>query len=75
MSTDSLVHEANQLSVAERLRLVEEIWDSIDDDPASLPLSAEQRNELDSRLEDFQANPSVGDSWDEVRRRIERGKN
>ena len=72
MSTDSLLQAAHQLSVAERLHLVEEIWDSIGADPASLPLTAEQRDELDQRLADYEANPTAGSTWEEVRARIER---
>lgn len=71
MSAELLLQEAHRLSVADRLRLVEEIWDSIGDDPASLPISHEQREELDSRLADYEANPSAGSPWNDVRARIE----
>ena len=73
MTTDTLISEAYRLSVAERLRLVEEIWDSIDDNPAALPITAEQRNELDRRLAEYEANPGAGATWDEARHRIQRG--
>jgi putative addiction module component (TIGR02574 family) len=43
-----------QLSVAERLVLVEELWDSI---AASTPISEAQRAELDRRLADHESNP------------------
>lgn len=72
MSADTLLQEAHRLSVAERLRLVEEIWDTIGDDPAALPLTAAQRAELDSRLADYEAHPAAGSTWEEVRGRIER---
>lgn len=73
MTTDSLLNEAHRLSVAERLRLVEEIWDSIDENPAALLVTAEQRDELDRRLADYEANPDAAVSWDEARRRIGHG--
>lgn len=53
----------DRLSVAERLVLVEELWDSI---AASTPISDAQRTELDRRLADHKANPDDVVSWEEV---------
>ena len=44
--------EILELSVAERIQLVEDIWDSIAADPERLPLPAEQAAGLDRRLDD-----------------------
>jgi len=52
-----------RLSVAERLILVEELWDSI---AASTPITDAQRAELDRRLADHEANPEDVVSWEEV---------
>lgn len=41
------------LTLEERLKLVEDIWDSIAADHESLPLTVEQRQELDRRLEAY----------------------
>lgn len=61
-----------RLTIAERLQLVEDIWDSIaeDADEATLPLTAAERAELDRRLAELDANPSGGMSWDTVRARL-----
>lgn len=61
-----------RLSIAERLQLVEDIWDSIaaDADAESLPVSEEDKAMLDERLADLEANPRSGASWAEVRARI-----
>jgi putative addiction module component (TIGR02574 family) len=61
-----------RLSIAERLQLVEDIWDSIaaDADLTSLPLSNEDQAVLDERLADIEANPKAGAPWPEVRARI-----
>ena len=61
-----------KLSIAERLQLVEDIWDSIaqDADAESLPLTEEQKAILDKRLAEFEANPGAGASWPEVRDRL-----
>ena len=40
----------DRLSIPERLQLVEEIWDSIAPSLEQLPLTQEQRDELDRRL-------------------------
>ena len=39
------------LSIGQKLRLVEDIWDSIAADQVALPLTEEQRVELDRRLD------------------------
>jgi putative addiction module component (TIGR02574 family) len=62
------------LSVAERIRLAHEIWDSIAAVPDSVPLSKADREELDRRLADYHANPSAGSPWSEVRERLLRRK-
>ena len=63
--TNALRKELFQLSTAERLELVEELWDSIAAERESepFPLTAAQRQELDEHPE--RARP-----WDEVRTRL-----
>lgn len=55
-----------RLSVAERLQLVEELWDSIAEDSDDLPLADEDLDELDRRWADYLENPHLARSWDEV---------
>ena len=55
------------MSIPDRLRLVEEIWNSIAEDTETLPLTAEQRAELDRRWAEHEADPSTAVSWEEVR--------
>lgn len=69
MATNPLP-EILKLSVAERIQLVEDIWDSIAAEPEALSLSEEQRRELDRRLADQEANPGVGRPWAEVKARL-----
>jgi len=61
------IKELLKLSVAERIQLVEDIWDSISASPEMLPVTAAQKKELDSRLADYRANPTTGRSWEEIR--------
>jgi putative addiction module component (TIGR02574 family) len=62
----------SRLSVPERIRLVEEIWDSIAHDADALPITDAQREELDQRLNEYTANPSATEPWAHVREELER---
>jgi len=67
-----LVAEILALPVAERMRLVEAIWDSISAVPDALPLTQWQKDELDRRLAEFEADPDSGATLEEVFARIHR---
>ena len=60
----------DRLSVEERLALVEELWDSIAEDSAAVPLTDAQRAELDRRLADHEAHPDDVISWDAIKASI-----
>ena len=59
-----------RLGIEERLTLVEEIWDSITADSTAVPLTQAQRDELDRRIADHEANPDDVVSWEEVKTSI-----
>ena len=67
------VAEILALPVQERVRLVAAIWDSISSVPEALPLTQWQREELDRRLAEFEADPEAGSTLEEVFARIRRG--
>jgi putative addiction module component (TIGR02574 family) len=56
----------------ERLKLIEDVWETLAGDPESLPLSDDDEQIIDDRLAAWRSDPHVGSSWDDVRRRIER---
>ena len=62
--------EIIELTVAERIQLVEDIWDSIAECPESLTLTDAQREELDRRLEAHERDPHAGSPWSVVREEI-----
>ncbi len=62
--------EILKLNPAERLQLVEDIWDSLIDLPDSIPVTPAQRAELDRRLAKYRNDPHGAIPWDEVKRRI-----
>jgi putative addiction module component (TIGR02574 family) len=74
VSVQELEAEARKLPAAERARLAEALWDSIADeantDPEVLPLSDNQRAELDRRLADYRAHPETSVSWEEVKAHV-----
>lgn len=59
----------SKLSVAERIQLVEDLWDSIPES-AGIPLTDAQQAELDRRLEDVEQHPDAGEPWEVVRARL-----
>jgi putative addiction module component (TIGR02574 family) len=60
----------DQLSVAQRILLVEEIWDSIVEEGEEIPLTDAQKQDLQRRLANYEANPKAGSSWEEVKARL-----
>ena len=56
-----------QLSVAERIQLAEDIWDSLVEIPRPVVLTEAQREELDRRLDDYHQHPYDGISWDSLK--------
>jgi putative addiction module component (TIGR02574 family) len=56
------------LSVAERIQLAEDIWDSIAaESPDSVALTPDQLQAVQVRLEEHAQDPASAVSWDEVR--------
>lgn len=64
--------DISKLTVAERIQLAQDLWDSVASETTDLPLTEGQRTELDRRLADFARNPALGEPWDTVRERIQR---
>ncbi|MBI3697658.1 MAG: addiction module protein [Acidobacteria bacterium] len=58
------------LSSEERLRLLEELWESLSATPEAIPLTTAQREELDRRLEELDREGPNGIPWEEVLHRI-----
>lgn len=61
------VLDFSHLTVAERIQLVEDIWDSIAEAPETLELTPAQRAELDRRLEEHRQSPGSAIPWEQVR--------
>jgi putative addiction module component (TIGR02574 family) len=59
-----------ELSIDERIRLVEDIWDSIAEDEEALEVPESHRAELNARLQAFEINDDPGQDAREVIDRI-----
>jgi putative addiction module component (TIGR02574 family) len=62
--------EIAALRPEERLELIGQLWDSLAATPEAIPLTADQRQELDARLDAIEREGPNGIPWDEVLRRI-----
>ena len=70
MSSQTLLKQARDLPSAQRILLVEKIWDSVAEEQPDLPLSRQQKQQLRERLAKSVADPNRGESWEVVRHRI-----
>jgi putative addiction module component (TIGR02574 family) len=61
----NLQNEISSLSAAEKFDLLDAVWESLENDP--LPLSKEQRAELDYRVTRYRENPADVTPWEQVR--------
>ena len=65
---NALLAEINNLSITERILLVEDIWDHLtDSDDFTFELSDAQRAELDQRIATYQDKPDAGRYWNDVK--------
>lgn len=61
-----------ELPIKDRIRLVEDIWDSIAAVPEAVELTDEQMAEIERRLENYRRNPHDVVPWEEVKERLMR---
>lgn len=73
MVSQSTRDELLRLSAADRIRVAQDLWDSVVDSTAQAPISEQERELLDQRLAAYQANPQQGDDWQTVRDRVRKG--
>lgn len=59
-----------EMSVAERIQLAEDLWDSITENPEAVAFTQIQQQELDQRLENYHQNPTIGSTWEDIKQRL-----
>ena len=69
MKNISVIDTLN-LSIPERIQLVEDIWDSIAAEAESIELTEQDKRILDGRIEAYHSNPDIGSPWGDVYKRI-----
>lgn len=64
----------HELPLDERIRLVEDLWDSIAAEQSALPLTEEQKQELDRRLDAYESDGNsgrpAGEAIADIRKRL-----
>jgi putative addiction module component (TIGR02574 family) len=58
----------------DRLRLIEEVWESLEATPEGAALTESQRQDLQRRLEAYRDDPKAGSPWEDVKARLQGGK-
>jgi putative addiction module component (TIGR02574 family) len=66
MTLTDISKEIAQLELSEKLLLVEDIWDSIALNNAELPISNQQKQELDQRYVSYQTGKESLEDWQTV---------
>jgi putative addiction module component (TIGR02574 family) len=59
-----------ELPLEERIRLVEDLWDSIAEEEAALPVPESHKRELDARLKAFELDRDYGGEAEAVIERV-----
>jgi putative addiction module component (TIGR02574 family) len=70
MTKEQLIATAKALPKEDRLDLAMELWDAIELAVGDLPLSDEQRADLDQRIADDEANPQPAEDWTSLRKKL-----
>lgn len=68
------IPQIDQLSVSEKILLVEELWDSIAAKESSVPIPPSHLKELERRLKEHASDPGRLLSLEELKQRIEKRK-
>jgi putative addiction module component (TIGR02574 family) len=63
--------DIQDMSVSERLDLIEMIWSTLSDDSDVLEISVATRRELGRRLAEYRRDPDATEAWEVVRDRLD----
>ncbi|WP_071187791.1 addiction module protein [Trichormus sp. NMC-1] len=70
MDISVTLNEIKALSIADRIRIVQEILESIEAEQAYPDFTAAQKREIDRRITDYEANPDDVMTWEEIKASI-----
>lgn len=63
-----------ELSIPERIQLVEDIWDTIAAQADVVSLNEQEKMIIEERLDAYHKNPHAGSPWEDVVRKITAAK-
>ena len=66
----SIYADFQKLSITEKVKVVQELWDQIAASPEELPVPAWHRAELEKRQSEWASSPDPGEDWDVVKKRL-----
>ncbi|MCH8474964.1 MAG: addiction module protein [Opitutales bacterium] len=69
-----LTTELKNLSRAEKLLLINDLWDDVAAESSDLELTSDQEKLLDKRYMEFQKNPDEGISWKTFKAKVDAGR-
>ena len=72
MDITATLNEITALSIEDRIHLVQAIWDTIATEQAYPDLTEAQKQELDHRIADYEANPNDLLTWEEIKAAIKK---
>ena len=67
MTVSKLINESLELSVAERIRTVEGIWNTIADSKSSTTFTSSEISSFEEELANYRKKPSSAVLWDNFR--------
>jgi putative addiction module component (TIGR02574 family) len=70
VTAEQVLADAATLSVSERLRIVQAIWDSLPESVVPTP-SSEIKSEFDRRMHNYRQKPESAMTLEELRRRLD----
>jgi putative addiction module component (TIGR02574 family) len=70
MTVSFPLDDIQKLPIAERLKLVEDIWASIAAEESAVPVTEAQREELQRRLGEYERAPGAVKSWEDVKKAL-----
>jgi putative addiction module component (TIGR02574 family) len=70
MNLSTTLDDIRRLSVDERIRLAQAIWDTLDEDSVPAELTDGQKEGLSRRMQELDENPSIGLTWEQLMVRV-----
>jgi putative addiction module component (TIGR02574 family) len=70
MDLETVISEVSSWPLQDRLRLIDEVWETISSEESGSVLTAAHTQELQRRLEAYRHDPKAGSPWVEVEARL-----